>query len=300
MKVTYNLVVDFARPNKSNSIIISEGDANSRLLHFTLLADKQPMDMLGVTIATVRGVKSDGSTIFGDATIVTDPTTGSLLNEIEYTLPEAFADVAGRTTMTITLSGNDGSAITSFEWYIEVRNQLYNEDDYISEEDLQGYRDLLNRSMAALEKMEAMVQKDALPCPYPINITIEEDEFVYNGAAQIDIELKDIAHIAEATDIEVEALDESAAKSASESAIAATAAADSADESYIKADYAAHRAELARDEAKEYQQTAINNAGLAEGYATQCRNLVDSSSETIRNIQSNIDTLWRAVFPTES
>lgn len=292
MKVEYNLVVDFARPNKSNLIIISEGDRNSRLMHFTLLADKLPMDMVDVSVATVKGIKSDGSVIFGDARILED-SSGSKLNELEYTLPESFTDIAGRTTMTITLMSSEGATITSFEWYVEVRNALYSEDDYISEEDLQGYKDLLNRAMAALEKMEAMVEADALPNPYPINLTIEDQTYNYNGASQIDIELKDMAYIADEVDVEVDALDESAAGSASKSAEEAKESSIAALSSQELSEYYSNKAETYRDEALGYSESSRQSAGLAEAYARQFASDIDS-------INTRIQALWDAVFPSNS
>ncbi len=45
-----------------------------------------------------------------------------------------------------------------------VGNQLYNENDYVSESDLTGFQDLLNRALAAVKKAEQLAV--SLPCPY--------------------------------------------------------------------------------------------------------------------------------------
>lgn len=296
MKVRYDLVVDFARPNKSNTLIIAEGDKNSRLLHFTLLANKQPMDMIDVSVATVKGIKIDGSVIYGDATIIKDE-YGNSLNELEYVLPENISDLANKVTMTITLMANDGSQITSFEYYVEVRNALYSEDDYISEEDLTGFRDLLNRCMAALEKMEQMVEQDALPCPYPINIIIDDEEYNYNGSVQKDIDLSNIAYTSEVMEIDPEEIDESAAGIAVDAAnraeryssVAETAAnvsIDARNESQSAAELSEQRAEESR-----------NAVGMCKAYSTQAAESAEQFAGDITNINNRIQTLWDAVFP---
>lgn len=194
MQVTYDLVVDFARPNKSDTIIISEGDNNSRVCHFTLLNNRNPFSMSDVTVATVRGVKKDGSEIFGDATILEDE-DGNKINEIEYTIPSAMTSVAGDITMTITLNSESNEQITSFEFYVLVRNALYNEESFVSESDLSGFRDIMNRCLIAIEKVEAMTENTALPNPYPINIDIGSEVISYDGSEQVTIDLSDVVKI---------------------------------------------------------------------------------------------------------
>lgn len=224
MKVPYDLVVDFARPSKSNTIIISEGDTNSRVCHFTLLANKQPFPMSDVTVATVRGVKSNGSIIYGEAEILEDEDENKL-NEIEYTIPASIADEAGNVTMTITLLSVGSEQLTSFEFYLQVRNALYNEDDLVTQSDLSGFRDLLNRCLVAVQKIEAMTENTALPNPYPLNINIEGTETSYSGSEMKSISLSNIAYIGETIEELEHAIDESAAGTCAEYADQAAASA---------------------------------------------------------------------------
>lgn len=248
MNVKYDLVVDFARPNKSNTVIVSEGDSKSRVCHFTLLNNKYPMSMSDVTSATVRAVKSDGSVIWGEAEILVND-DGEQINEVEYTVPAAITDSSGNVTMTVTLMGELSEQLTSFEFYIQVRNALYNEDDLVSESDLSGFRDVLNRCLVAIAKIEAMTEHTALPNPYPLNINLEGDQISYSGNSTVTITLEDLAYISDAIDI-VESVDESAAGSAAESA-----------------DEAAQSA----SEAMGYADAASNSADSAEAYADQAR-----------------------------
>ena len=275
MNVNYEMVVDFARPAKSNTLIISEGDTNSRVCNFTLMSNKKDMDMIDVTVATVRGVKSDGSVIYGDATIETDE-DGNKINVVSYTIPAAIADEAGNVTMTITLLGSDNSQITSFEFYVKVRNALYNEDDLVSESDLSGFHDLLNRCMKAVQKIEEMTENEALPSPYALSVEIEGETTQYNGAAAKEIHLNDLAYLSETIELLDESLDESAAGSASKSATKAETARNEAIEAKNLAVQAGNLAQLYSDKASEYASYAVNASGTAAGYADQAKNAVKS------------------------
>lgn len=276
MNARYDLVVDFARPTKSNTIIVSEGDVDSRLCHFTLLANKTPMPMIDVTSATVRGVKEDGSVVFGDATIVTDE-GGNKLNEVEYTIPAAITDEAGNVTMTITLMDSLNHQITSFEFYIKVRNALYNEDDYVSESDLSGFRDLLNRCLIAVQKMEAMTENTALPCPYSLVFKYEGTTYEYTGAAEIEVEIKDLAYIDGAYDPET-SIDETAAAAAAASATAAATSEYNAGLSETAASGYCASAKGYKEAAEDAKQIAVNASGTAGGYLTLIRQVFEDAN----------------------
>lgn len=232
MVVNYNLVVDFARPSKSNTILIAEDDANSRNCRFTLLADKQPFDMTNVTTAVVQGILPSGSVIIDEATIEQDD-EGNNINVVDYLVPNAFAETPGTITLTISLNDNLGARITSFEFYLKVRNALYNEDDYINDDDLDGFRDLLARSQAALEKMEQMTENDALPNPYPIRVEVDGVEYEYKGDELVEIYMGDVAYLGEVSGTVEITEDDSAAQQAIH---AAEEAAESAQDCASKLD----------------------------------------------------------------
>ena len=187
------MVIDFARPSKSNTILVAENDANSRNCLFTLLSDKKPFDMTDVVSATVKAVKPSGSIVYGDATIIEDD-EGNKLNELEYLLPLDMTEDAGTVTITITLANQLGDRITSFEYYVKVRNALYNEDDYIDDDDLDGFRELLTRTKAALDKMEQMTKQDALPNPYPLRISLDNVDYEYSGNNLVEILMDAVAY----------------------------------------------------------------------------------------------------------
>lgn len=217
MEVLYNLVADFIRPSKSNTIVVSENDNGTRVLHITLLNDKVPMDMTEVVSVILEGVTSSGAKIYDECEILTDE-DGNQINEVRYTLNDEITKTAGKITLTVSLRDFSGNQITSFEMYVSVRNALYSEDDYIEEKEIQGFRDLLTKCQAALKKMESMVEKEALPNPQALNVAMEDVTYNYNGADQVDIDLTNLTRFADDPVIDVEDMDESAAKIASEAA----------------------------------------------------------------------------------
>jgi len=291
MNVKYNMVVDFARPSKSNTIIISEGDANSRVCCFTLLFNKQAFGMIDVTVATVKAVKQNGSVVYGDAEITTDE-NGNKINEVIYTIPAAITDEAGKVSMTITLMSSQGEQITSFEFYLTVRNALYNEDDYISEEDLSGFRDLLNRAMAALEKMEVMTSQEALPNPYPFTFEVEGNSHSYNGSTAVSVALGNMTYINEDEEVEPEeSLDETTAKQAAASANAAAKSALEASRSAAQAQAHIAGIEESVSKTEEYKNLAYGYQGQAAASAALAQKTASEFSGDIENIKQAIRDL---------
>ena len=229
MIANYHLIVDFARPSKTNTIVVAENDAETRNCNFKLLFDKEPFDMTGVVTATVKGVTQRGATIWDTAQIKTDG-EGNYINELSYLLPLAVTENAGNVTMTITLEGDNNQTITSFEFYIRARNTLYNEDDVIDEEDLEGFRDLLVRSQQALARMEEMVERDALPNPFPIRQTVDGYEFEYTGNEIVEVDMDDVAYLGDYAGYVEVTEDDSAAE------VALQAAAEAAESARVAAE----------------------------------------------------------------
>lgn len=192
MQIDYTLVMDFARPKKSYSILIAEGDQRSRVLKVVLMNNGKAMDLSDVQTATIKAVKPDEAIVFGDGTIETDG-TGNPTNVVSYVLPADLSDVVGRTSVTVTLVSEAAERITTPEFYVIVGNQLYNENDYASESDLTGFQDLLNRALAAVKKAEQLAV--ALPCPYALSIVLGNTTYTYDGSAAVTVELTDGNHL---------------------------------------------------------------------------------------------------------
>lgn len=195
MKIPYDMVVDFARPYKSHTIMCSQNDHLSRVAHFILRANNKPIDVTDVVSYTMTAVMPDSSTIHESGTLDTDD-VGEQLNEITYSIPQSLTDTVGTCTCTITLRGEDNSVLQSFEFYIKNRNVLKQEDDD-SEDDLAGFRDILNRATEAIEKIEVLSNKSRLPNPYALRLTVGEASYTYDGNETVSVTFTGLAYLSE-------------------------------------------------------------------------------------------------------
>lgn len=194
MNVVYDMVVDFARPSKTNTVLVMQNDANSRVLRFILMNQGRPFDTSGVAIVSIKAVKPDGKVIYDNASVSQD-SDGKNINEVVYTVPPALTSTSGQVTMTITLQSAANESISSFENYLLTRNELYNEDDYASDDDLSGFRDILSRATEAVAKIEELTKQSALPNPYPLRIIMGDQTFSYDGSLPVNVPLTGIAYL---------------------------------------------------------------------------------------------------------
>ena len=194
LNVVYDMVVDFARPSKTNTVLVMQNDANSRVLRFILMNQGRPFDTSGVAIVVIKAVKPDGKVIYDNASVSQD-SDGKNINEVVYTVPPALTSTSGQVTMTITLQSAANESISSFENYLLTRNELYNEDDYASDDDLSGFRDILSRATEAVAKIEELTKQSALPNPYPLRIIMGDQTFSYDGSLLVNVPLTGIAYL---------------------------------------------------------------------------------------------------------
>lgn len=219
MNVVNNMVVDFARPSKTNTIIVSENDANSRKLRFTLLYDKTPFDMSDVQYAAIStNIDNDMSGDYADIIVDED---GNNTNVVEYTLPAQLTMTTGTMVATITLGSGNDESITSFEFYIKIRNALYSEDDKVNADDMAGFKRLLLQCQNSLAVLKDKLAKDRYPTEQGIRIKVDDLDIVWEGKNYEEILMGEVTYLAEELGEIEEAIDESAAKSANDSALAA-------------------------------------------------------------------------------
>lgn len=193
MSVLYDMVIDFAWPSKTNTILVMQGDHLSRVCHFTLRANNKDMDVSEVASYTVKAVFSDSSVIY-DTGILDVDDDSKQINEITYAVPQALTEQTGLTTVTIQLSGDDGSILRSFEFYIRSRNELMQEDDS-SDDELAGFRDILNRATEAIEKIEALSSKSKLPNPNPLRLYFGDKTISYDGNETVSVSFTGISYL---------------------------------------------------------------------------------------------------------
>lgn len=270
MKVNYNMVVDFARPNKSNTILISENDSNSRQCVFTLLNDKEDFDMSDVATVMVRGVAASGNTILENVTadIVFDD-EGNRTNKILWSMDKVVSNYVGLSTFTIEVTSLTEEVLCSFEFYVKVRNTLYNDDDVATEEDYAGFRDLLIRSQAALAAVENLAEASALKNPNPIRVELDGYTFIYDGDTEVTVDMGDLAYLEESDEV-----------------------IDPVDDGILAA-------------AKAYMQRAEDAQNAAQGYADQIEGKIseataaaDSVIDTIEGLEESLEAAQNAAQET--
>lgn len=282
MNVQYDLVVDFKRPSKSNTIIVSENDDRSRVCHFILVQDKQPMDMTDVVSADIIGTKPDGTVVFDTSNVeIVRNEAGDCLNELMYTVPGNLTSVSGTVTMRIRIL-SETSKIESFDFYLVVRNSLYNEDDEIDKETYDGFRELLEQCQKTLEEMKKYAGEATRPNPFPISITVEDDTYTYSGISPVELSITNVAYVGEDIVIETEALEESSVEKCKN--YAQTCA--EAEVVALEGKKAAEKAMVAAATSSENADNSEANALVSEGYAVGTQNgepVVDPDSPYYHN-----------------
>lgn len=273
MNVKYKLMVDFAWPNKSNIVMISENDTNSRVCHFTLLFNKEPFKMDDVAFAVVKGVRPDGMVVEDTAEIILDE-NGYKTNQLEYIIPLSMSETTGKSTMVITLSSDKGETITSFEFYISSRNALYQEDE-VSEEDKSNFAQLLNKINQQINKFNELMKNETLPNPEQLTITVDGVTYNYSGASEVVINKGNIAYIDETNPAEPEeSIDETAAHQAIEAAKVCEEGIETNRQMLEDLNKRADQIDQGIADAESFANNAKENADKAFGYYTEINRIV--------------------------
>lgn len=193
MKVTHDMVIDFARSYKNHEILVQQNDHLSRRLHFILRENGRDLDVSDVVAYTIRAVRPDSSFSYDAGTLDVDD-DGNRINEITYDIPQAMTEIVGTGSLVIKLTSSEGAVLQSFEIYIRSRNLLKEEDDD-SEDDYAGIRDILNRAQEAIEKIETISNKSRLPNPYPLRIPVGDKTYTYDGSETVVVPLTVVAYL---------------------------------------------------------------------------------------------------------
>lgn len=192
MKVTHEMVIDFARPSY-HEVLVQQNDHLSRRLHCILRENGRDLDISDVASYTIRAVRPDSSFTYDAGTLDTDD-DGNPLNEITYDIPQAMTEITGTGSLVIKLTSTAGAVLQSFEIYIRSRNLLKEEDDD-SEDDYAGIRDIMTRAQEAIEKIEAISNKSRLPNPYPLRIPVGDKTYTYDGSETVVVPLTVVAYL---------------------------------------------------------------------------------------------------------
>lgn len=152
MNVIYRMNLDVAHPTRMHTLTVKQNDHKSREIEFRLFSNGEPLDMTDVLFATIKGIKPDGeSVIYADAEIQE--------NVIRYVIADSFVEVPGRYAMELELLSSESEVLSSFDFHIDVQNQLYDEDDYVTESDLNGFRSYMLQTKNAAMRAETIARE---------------------------------------------------------------------------------------------------------------------------------------------
>ena len=153
MEVLHKLIIDLQNNARTNTIEVKKGGTNAYTLEMRITSGGHAFDMSDVYTATVKAVKPDESIIYADADIVKDE-EGNNINVVRYRLSEAALAVTGKSTYEIELMDSGGITVNSFDFYVNVIPELYNEEDLYDVSDVSGVRSYMARALAAAERSE--------------------------------------------------------------------------------------------------------------------------------------------------
>lgn len=156
MNLIYDMVVDFSNNARTNTLETKKGNSNSIVLKFTLLNNGNPFDMSDVVMGSIKGVKPDDSIIYG-ACDFTEDEEGNKLNVITYTLSDANTCVSGRTSYELSLADENGVVLQSFNFYIYVIPDLFDESDMWGKSDITAVATYMGRAQRAATSTEEMM-----------------------------------------------------------------------------------------------------------------------------------------------
>jgi len=155
MEVVHQIIVDLKDNSRTHTIEVRKGSVNAVKMRCTLINGGVPVDMSDVLTATVQGVKPSGAIIYADADIEKDE-EGNNINVVSYVFSNIALAETGHSTYSIELMSSLAQLIYSFDIYVDVLNQLYDEADLWGENDLSAMRSYMTRTLNAAQTSEEL------------------------------------------------------------------------------------------------------------------------------------------------
>lgn len=155
MNIVHKLVIDLQN-NRSIIVEVKKGGGNAYTLEMMLVSGGKVLDMSDIYTATIKAVKPDESIIYADATIIQDE-EGHNTNKVVYTLTDACLAVTGKSVYEVELMDSNGITVNSFDFYVNVINELFNEDDLWNQSDTSAVRSYMARTLSAAKASEELL-----------------------------------------------------------------------------------------------------------------------------------------------
>lgn len=139
MNRTYDILIDLSNP-KQNIIALKRGDQRATYLRFTIMNKNQLFDLTDAYLVTVKGIKPDGTVIYSDAEIDKENSI------VTWQVSEQSTTVKGKSIYELQIVDEDLGIITSFDFYVSIENNAFDETDYLSTDDLSAFRAYMNQT----------------------------------------------------------------------------------------------------------------------------------------------------------
>lgn len=133
MERVFNVLIDISN-KRQNIITLKRGDQRATVIKFTLMNKNQKFDLSDAFLATVKGIKPDNTVIYSDAEIDAENSV------ITWQVSDQATTVKGKSIYELQIQDENLGIITSFDYYISVENNTFDETDYLSQNDLLAFR----------------------------------------------------------------------------------------------------------------------------------------------------------------
>lgn len=144
MSVVHKVVIDFAK-NHYIEIEVTKGSKTE--LEFYLLNQGKQMTDDDVAFLTLKAETPDGKVVYREL---------DFSNKCgKYEISDTISNVAGKTVCILQAVGEDLEQINSFEFYISVQAPLFDENEYVGEDEITAVRSYVQRAEKAADKSEA-------------------------------------------------------------------------------------------------------------------------------------------------
>lgn len=156
-EITKNITVDLSRRGNTRTVFARQNDKGSRTLNITLTDGGAPYFVSSGTVATINFLRPDGANASFAASV----------NEqggVTYTLGLWTLALEGSVRCSVSLYGADETKLTSSDFYLDVLDALYSDDDFsedFDESDLTGVYSSI-ASLEAKHETDILVLEDRI------------------------------------------------------------------------------------------------------------------------------------------
>lgn len=156
-EITKNITVDLSRRGNTRIVFARQNDKGSRTLNITLTDGGAPYFVSSGTVATINFLRPDGANASFAASV----------NEqggVTYTLGLWTLALDGSVRCSVSLYGADETKLTSSDFYLDVLDALYSDDDFsedFDESDLTGVYSSI-ASLEAKHETDILVLEDRI------------------------------------------------------------------------------------------------------------------------------------------